>query len=90
MLGKPKNSRVLISYTTLIGIVLLFMLSACSATTATPTPQPGLTATQTSTPGPLPTEIAAAAPENGTPSTIRPLAGGAVIANLRGMGAMRV
>ena len=76
MLGKPKNSRVLISYTTLIGIVLLFMLSACSATTATPTPQPGLTATQTSTPGPLPTEIAAAAPENGTPApTPTPLLG---------------
>jgi len=49
----------------LIGIVLLFILSACSGTT--PTPQPSLTPTWTSTPGPVPTEIAAAAPGEETP-----------------------
>ena len=76
MVSKRKNSRVLISYTSLIVIVLMYMLSACSGTTATPTPQPSLTATQISTPSPVTTEIATAAPENETPApTATPLLG---------------
>ena len=66
MVRKRKILRGCISYITLIGIVLLFMLSACSETTPTQTPPPSLTPTQISTPSPVPTEIAAAAPENGT------------------------
>jgi len=59
--------RSLFAHWSLIGIVLLFMLSACSGTT--PTPQPSMTPSQTSTPSPAPTEIAAAVHENETPET---------------------
>ena len=76
MVRKRKISRALISYTYLIGIVLVYMLSACSGTTMMPTPQPSLTPTQISTPSSVSTEIAAAAPENETLApTATPLLG---------------
>jgi small-conductance mechanosensitive channel len=55
--------RRFISYTTLLGFVLLFILSACSGAIPTQT----LDAAQIVTPSPASTQISAAASENGTP-----------------------